>query len=221
MPWNTKNSNADPAELEPRDERYKNSILTVPNVLCFVRLAGSFVLFGVAITGHPYWFAGLFLFLSLTDWIDGRLARWLQQRSDFGARLDSTADAVLYAALIGGAVVLRWDQLKDVLPWLAVGLGSYAVTTAAGLWKYRRVPSYHTYGAKFTQWVALIAGLSLILAKAVWPLQIATVCLTLTNLEATAITLVLKQWRTDVLTVFHVWPTEKQDRPLAQPDQDD
>ena len=98
--------------IEPRDEKYKDAIFTVPNLICFGRLFGSFALFGVALLGWPYWFVGLFLALSLSDWIDGKLARWLHQRSDFGARLDSAADAMLYAALIGGACITTDSDSK-------------------------------------------------------------------------------------------------------------
>lgn len=196
--------------LESRDERYKDATFTIPNVICMGRLLGSFVLFGFAVMGWQYWFVGLFLALSLSDWVDGKLARWLHQRSDLGARLDSTADTVLYAALIGGAFILSWERLQHELIWLGVAIGSYAVTTGAGLWKYGRVPAYHTYGAKTTQWLALIAGICLVLDWSVWPMRIAVIAVTLTNLEATAITCVLKQWQADVLTVFHVWPRRRQ-----------
>lgn len=195
--------------IEPRDPQFKNSIITVPNVICFVRLIGSFVLFALAIAGYRYWFVGLYIVLNLSDWIDGRLARWLHQRSDFGARLDSAADATLYSALIGGALLLSWELLKHELIWLAIGLGSYALTTGAGLWKYGRIPSYHTYGAKATQWFALIAGVCMVLGWTVWPMRLAVIAVTLTNLEATAITCVLKNWRADVLTLFHVWPIDR------------
>jgi CDP-diacylglycerol--glycerol-3-phosphate 3-phosphatidyltransferase len=195
---------------EPRDPRYKNSIFTLPNLICMGRLVGSFVLFAFALLGWRYGFVGLFMALSLSDWIDGKLARWLHQRSDLGARLDSTADAVLYAALLGGALILSWEILQHELIWLAVGVGSYAVTTGAGLWKYGRVPSYHTYGAKFTQWLAMFAGVCLILQWSVWPMRIVVIAVTLTNLEATLITLALRSWKADVLTLFHVWPTHKQ-----------
>jgi CDP-diacylglycerol--glycerol-3-phosphate 3-phosphatidyltransferase len=194
---------------EPEDQRYRHAIITIPNLICVVRLVGSPLLLALAIAGLPYWFVGLFLALSLSDWIDGKLARWLHQRSDLGARLDSTADAILYATVLGGAVILSWDLLRHEIIWVLTGLGSYALTTGAGLWKYGRVPSYHTYGAKLTQWIALIAGICLILGWSVWPLRFAAVAVTLTNLEATAITCVLSEWRADVLTVFHVWPKRK------------
>lgn len=194
--------------VEARDENYKDSIVTIPNVICFARLIGSFVLFAFAVAGWRVPFIGLFVALSLSDWIDGKLARWLNQRSDFGARIDSFADAALYAGLLGGGLLLSWQTLRHQLIWIAVGISSYALTTGAGIWKYGRVPSYHTYGAKVTQWLALIAGGFVILEWSVWPMQIAMIAVALTNLEAIAITCVLKEWRADVLTLFHVWPKD-------------
>ena len=198
-----------PVEPEPRDPKFKHSIITIPNLICFARLAGALVLVAFAVWGWRYEFVGLFIVLSFSDWIDGRLARWLHQRSDFGARLDSTADAVLYAALVGGALLLSWKTLRHELIWISVGIASYVLTTGAGLCKYGRVPSYHTYGAKGTQWIALVAGICAVLEWSVWPLRIASIALVLTNLEATAITFKLKEWRADVLSFFHVWPIDK------------
>ncbi len=194
--------------IEPRDPNYKDSILTIPNLICFGRLIGSFALFGFAMLDWRYWFVGTFIALTLSDWIDGRLARWLHQRSDFGARIDSFADAAMYTALLGGALLLSWNELQHELAWLGIAVGSYALTSGAGLVKYGRIPSYHTYGAKATQWIASIAGISLILGWSVWPMRLAVIAVTLTNLEATAITCVLKNWTADVLTILYVWPTE-------------
>lgn len=183
---------------------FRDRIVTVPNVICAFRLVGAIVLFGLALTENPRLFAGVFTVLSLSDWIDGKLARWLNQRSDFGARFDSFADSVLYAALFFGLAWLRWDVLKSEMPWWTVAFLSYVLTTSAGLWKYGKVPSYHTYGAKTSQWLILAGALCLFLDYSVWPFRIAMVGATLTNLEATAITWHLKEWRADVLTLLHV-----------------
>jgi cardiolipin synthase (CMP-forming) len=202
--------------IKPQDELFKNAIITLPNLICFARLAGSFVLLAFAVVGWRLAFVGLFVALSLSDWIDGKLARWLHQRSKFGASLDSFADAALYTGLIGGSLLLSWETLQHEFVWLAVGISSYVLTTGAGLWKYGRVPSYHTYGAKATQWLALMAGGLVVLGWSVWPLRFAVIAATLTNLEAIAITCVLKEWRTDVLTIFHVWPQDIHARVLKE-----
>ena len=73
-----------------------NRLLTVPNFLCFIRLAGSFILIPIAWQGRNEVFLWLFIFLALTDWLDGKLAILLNQRTVLGARLDSWADTALY-----------------------------------------------------------------------------------------------------------------------------
>ena len=116
------------------DEKYKNSILTIPNLICLGRLIGAFALIGVAIAGLPYWFLGLFIVLIVSDWIDGPLARGLHQRSEFGARLDSLADSVLFALLIVGVSILRWEMVRPELIWLFVSVGYYIASCGFGLY---------------------------------------------------------------------------------------
>ena len=201
----------------PKDDAAgMDRIVTIPNLICLFRLVGSGGLFLLAMAGWRYYFVVFFLLLSLSDWIDGKLARWLNQRSDLGARLDSWADAAMYAGLLGGAWFLSRHVLQQEAVWLAIGLGSYALTSGFGIWKFRRVPSYHTYGAKITQWIALTAGIFLILEWSTWPLRIAAIAVAITNLEATAISLVLKEWRADVLTLFHVWPYDRKIKPRGE-----
>lgn len=188
------------------DIAYRDSIVTIPNIICAIRLVGALALFAVALADRPHLFAGMFVVLNLSDFIDGRLARWLHQRSDFGARLDSFADATLYAALFFGMVWFKWDILAPETPWWLSAFLSYVLTTSAGLWKYGKVPSYHTYGAKLSQWIVLAGIVCLLTGYSVWPFRLAMLSVTLTNLEATAITWVMREWRADVLTILHVLP---------------
>ena len=202
------------SESESAEDRdYRDRVITVPNIICAVRLVGAVSLFWIALLDNPRVFAVVFTVLSLSDWIDGKLARWLNQRSDFGARLDSFADAVLYGALFFGMTWLRWNVVKSEAVWWIVGFLSYVLTTSAGLWKYGKVPSYHTYGAKTSQWLILVGAVCLLLDYSVWPFRIAMAGVTLTNLEATAITWHLKEWRADVLTIFHVLPKRRRREP--------
>lgn len=196
---------------EPRDPLYRDRIITVPNIICITRLLGSLVMLGVAIAGHAHWFVGMFVVLTLSDWIDGRLARWLKQRSDFGAQIDSTADATLYTALLLGCLWLSWGQLQAEMGWIALGLASYILTSGYGLVKFGRIPSYHTQAAKKTQVLVLAAGIALVLEWSVWPLRLAAVAVALTNLEAIALTRVLPKWRADVTSLWSVLEDRKPD----------
>ena len=200
--------NASDTTSIPGEER-TNRLFTVPNVLCLIRLLGSPILVGLAFAGHDRAFLGLFLFLAMTDWVDGKLAIWLNQRSVFGARLDSWADATLYAALLLGGCWLQWDELVRDVWWIGSALGSYAITTCAGFWKFGRWPSYHTRAAKTSWFIVTVGAICLLGEWSVWPFRVAMAAVTLTNLEATCITYLLTSWRADVPSVYHALKLER------------
>lgn len=188
----------------PRDTHaWKDRYWTIPNLICGVRIVGSLALVPLAIAGHVTAFVVTFVILSLSDWVDGKLARWLKQRSDFGARLDSASDGILYTGLLIGCLVLKWNVLRQEVVWLAFPLVTFAASLGYGLWKYGRAPSYHTYGAKCSHWLVFCGAVSLLLDWSIWPLRVAMTAGTLTNLEAVAITSVLPQWHADVLSLRH------------------
>ncbi|NIP58856.1 MAG: CDP-alcohol phosphatidyltransferase family protein, partial [Gemmatimonadetes bacterium] len=87
---------------EERETGRRRSFFTIPNVLSGIRILGApgLVILGGTGRGDP--FLALFLFLMATDWIDGKLAIWLDQRSSLGARIDSAADVVMYGSLLVG-----------------------------------------------------------------------------------------------------------------------
>ena len=74
----------------------KPGVLTVPNVITVARIAGSGVMLWLAHAGFDKAFVALFAVLVLSDWLDGKIAILLHQRTVVGACLDSIADAVLY-----------------------------------------------------------------------------------------------------------------------------
>ncbi len=187
------------------------SALNVPNTVCAIRLLGSFGLIYLAVAGRPTAFLCLYVFLVFTDWIDGKLAIWLHQRTDFGARLDSAADATLYAGLLFGFCWLKWEFVVQQAWWIFAGLASYALTTCAGLIKFKRLPSYHTWAAKGTNHLIFIAVICLFANWAVWPFYVAMSAGILTNLEATAITLALANWRADVHSIYYALPKKHRD----------
>jgi cardiolipin synthase (CMP-forming) len=92
-------------------------LLTVPNVLSMLRLA-AVPLFLWLLLGPRYdLLAVLVLALSgLTDWLDGKLARLLNQSSKLGALLDPVADRLYtLSTLLAFAV-------REILPWWVVGV---------------------------------------------------------------------------------------------------
>jgi len=193
-----------PTRAESRGGERSQRIVTVPNLLCAVRLLGSFVLIALAVVGRGEAFLGLFVALAITDWLDGKLAIVLRQKSELGARLDSWADAALYTALLVGSLWLHGSTVRQELGWILAAVLSYAVSTIAGFWKFGRWPSYHTRAAK-TSWLLIIVAVVFVFEGwAAWPLRAAAAAVALTNVEAVSITLLSADWRADVESIFHV-----------------
>ncbi len=180
-------------------------LITVPNIICMVRLAGSFVLIAIALTGRNEVFIWLYIFLAMTDWVDGKLAILLNQRSVLGARLDSWADTALYAALTFGAVAMHGAALRSQMAYVVAALCATLISIAPALWKFRRWPSYHTRAAKTTWFLIMAGAASLFLDGPLWPLRIALVAITITHAEAILITIVSPSLRVDVPSVYHAW----------------
>lgn len=109
------------------DEQVSDRILTIPNLVTFVRLLGVGVFWWVLLVEENIGLAaGLIFLIGWTDWIDGYLARKLDQVSKFGTAFDPIADRLMIAsAVIGGMIV-------DVVP-LVIGVGLIARELLMGL----------------------------------------------------------------------------------------
>ena len=93
-------------------------ILTIPNILSFVRLLLVPVFLWLVL--GPEWdeLALVVLVVSgITDYLDGKLARTLGQASKIGAILDPVADRLYILAVVVGL------GIREIIPWwLAVAL---------------------------------------------------------------------------------------------------
>jgi hypothetical protein len=59
--------------------------------------------------------------------------------------------------------------------------------------------------------LAVTAGAALLAGGTVWPLRIATVAVSLANLESTIVTVVSKKWLADVPTAWHAIQRDQPD----------
>jgi CDP-diacylglycerol--glycerol-3-phosphate 3-phosphatidyltransferase len=76
-------------------------ISTIPNFLTLLRIALIPFIVVLFLTSAPgIWVAGVFLLTSATDWLDGFLARRMNQVSPFGAFLDPVADKLMIAVVL-------------------------------------------------------------------------------------------------------------------------
>jgi cardiolipin synthase len=87
-------------------------VLTLPNILTIIRLAGVPLFLWLLLVREADGLAALVLVLSgVTDYLDGYLARRLDQMSKVGEILDPVADRLYILSTVLG---LAW---RDVIPW--------------------------------------------------------------------------------------------------------
>ena len=114
--------------------------LTTPNLLTLFRMAlipVVVVLYFMPIAG-VYVTAG-FLLAGLTDWLDGYLARRLEQTSQFGEFLDPVADKLVVAAVLvllvsDGDVLARVVSQKLFIVAVVVIIGREIAVSALREW---------------------------------------------------------------------------------------
>ena len=121
----------------------------LPNVLSCTRFLLIPVLLGLAWAGRAGPFLACLVISLLTDLADGLLARRLNMATEVGAKLDSWADFLTYLSLPICGWWLRPEVVREEQLWLTVGIGCYFAATIAGLLKFRRLTSYHTWAAKY------------------------------------------------------------------------
>ena len=115
-------------------------ISTVPNFLTLLRIALIPFIVVLYLTGAPgIWVAGVFLLTSATDWLDGFLARRMNQISPFGAFLDPVADklmiAVVLVMLVSDRQVVNATLSPNIFPVvIAIIIGREIAISALREW---------------------------------------------------------------------------------------
>lgn len=90
-------------------------MLNIPNALTLLRALGvPLFLYLFLIADEPILSFVVIAIGGVTDYLDGKVARYLNQTSDFGAKFDPAVDRLYIAAVI---IALA---NKDYLPWILV-----------------------------------------------------------------------------------------------------
>ena len=134
-------------------------VFTIPNLISLVRLAGVpvflWLVLGVRSQTGDWWAVGLLLLAGASDWLDGKIARALNQQSNLGEMLDPAADRLyIVSTIIALAVrgIIGW--------WLVALLAARELTLAIDLLFLRRAG----YGPLKVSFVGKAATLSLLYA---------------------------------------------------------
>lgn len=117
--------------------RVELTSLNLPNVLTMARIAlipvFALIYFFADIADEYYWLASLFFgAAAFTDWLDGYLARRLNQTTRFGAFLDPVADKlIVVTALV--LLIGNHDSLLLTIPGVVI-IGREIVISALREW---------------------------------------------------------------------------------------
>jgi CDP-diacylglycerol--glycerol-3-phosphate 3-phosphatidyltransferase len=174
----------DPKKLFPHDYLMKYTLIPLipqavtPNSITLLRFFGIPALIFLLAQEWYDWSLGLFLFLALTDAVDGSLARLRDQITQWGTIYDPVADKLL----IGSVVLLIVMKHINVI----LGLLILIVEGLIILGAMRRRKAGHAIAANFfgkTKMFLQVLGVTFLLI-AVWlgfdlfvPLSIGTLCL--------------------------------------------
>jgi len=177
----------------------------IPLALTALRALLAPVVIGLAFAWPAPWAFGACLVTAfVSDVFDGIVARRLGVATPALRRLDSIADSIFYVA----ALLAAWHLHADVLRAHLGALGALAALEVAryafDLRKFGKEASYHMWSSKL--WgIALFAAFFALLVfgearvavpAAIW-IGIAA------DLEGLAISATLREWRTDVPTLWH------------------
>ena len=99
----------------------------IPNLLTWLRIVliplivGVYYMPDAMLDGQAKNVAatGIFVFAAITDWLDGYLARVLNQMSPFGAFLDPVADKLMVAGAL--IVLLQLERVESVVALIIIG----------------------------------------------------------------------------------------------------
>ena len=95
-------------------------IWTIPNLISVARLLGVpvflWLVLGLRTAAGDWWAVGLLIAAGASDWLDGKIARALNQQSRLGQMLDPAADRLYIAATIIALAV------REIIPWWLVAV---------------------------------------------------------------------------------------------------
>lgn len=143
------------ADIQPEQQR----VVTIPNMISVARLAGVpvflWLVLGVKTSAGDWWALGILAAAGISDWLDGKIARALNQQSRLGELLDPAADRLyIVSTVIALAIraIIGW--------WLVAVLAVRELVLGVVLLALRR----RGYGPLHVSFVGKAATLALLYA---------------------------------------------------------
>jgi len=185
-------------------ELNKSKWLTVPNLFSILRIVSVPILIYIAYIGKGNLFLILAAISLSTDAIDGYIARKLNQVTNLGTTLDSVGDMMMYFAMPFCGWLLWPEMVMEEIIYIIFNIIAVFVPMIAGMIKFSRMPSYHTWLAKTSTMFISIATMIWFIWEYPILFRLAVILQVLVMIEYVAITIRLKTWRGNIPSFWHV-----------------
>ena len=193
----------------------KDQVINLPNLVSLIRILLAPALFYFAFTKQPDWYIGILILAVFTDVLDGFLARWLNQITAMGSRLDSWGDFFIYTTMAICAWILWPDIIQREQFYFIIIVLSFTLPVLAGIVKFRTIISYHTWSVKVAVAVTIVSYILLFTGTLTWPFRIAVLFCLYAAIEEIAITLLIQREMVDVRTVWQALRHKRNNRKSA------
>ncbi len=169
-------------------------------MVSFRVLAGpAIAMLAMRMPGPQLWLGSLIATGFVSDIYDGILARRWKTETAALRIADSTADIIFWLGILTAAIVRHGADLRARLGLVIAVLVFEAVHLGFGWLKFGRMPSYHTYAAKF--WGALLAAAAIALLgfdRWAWLVTCSLVWGLACQTESLTISILLPEWAYNV-----------------------
>lgn len=171
----------------------------VPNVISILRILFSLSLLFIDLFSWEFVF--IYLLCGMSDVLDGYIARRAKSQSIFGAKLDTTADIVMFAVIL--YIFIPVITLSNrIIIWLFTILLIRIISIIIVYFKYKIFAMLHTYSNKITGlllfFVPIVIGSSLEIPIIYFVCFIASV----SAVEELAINILSKSMELNIKSIF-------------------
>src|SRR6476620_5897236 len=153
-----------------------SSIVTIPNLITFLRMALIPLFAILLIYGYFDWALFVFMFAGVSDGVDGFVARRFNQQSELGTNLDPIADKLLmttaFILLSLPGIFHPLSRHLPIPPWVApvvIGRDILIITVAVAIFIITDFRSFRPSWLGKASTVVQISAVVLILVAAVFP----------------------------------------------------
>jgi CDP-diacylglycerol--glycerol-3-phosphate 3-phosphatidyltransferase len=178
---------------------------SIPNILSVLRIISAPLLIALAYAHEQHYYAWLITAALISDILDGAIARYFGLVSHLGMLLDSAADLLVFVAAVYGLLCFFPDVVRSHADIFSFVVILWIATDLAGLLRYGRLASFHTYMSRITAYV--LGGFFVVLflwGFKAWLFWVAVFLVVVSHLEILVLLALLPTWSPDTRGVYWV-----------------